>query len=82
MGLRGTVRNLTDRPLTNALVLVDFQDERKRAVQTVQGVLEPPNIPPSGMGTFHVSTQENPKVARYTVRFWELSGAELSYRGP
>jgi hypothetical protein len=82
MGLRGTVRNLTERPLTNTLVLVDFQDERKRPVLTVQGVLDPPSIPPSGMGSFHVTAQENQKVARYLLRFRELSGAELSYRGP
>jgi len=80
--VRGTLQNIGLRPLTNVLVLVDFLDDRDRPVRISQGMVDPPNLPPSATGSFRVGTQADAGVKSYRLRFRELSGSELAFRTP
>jgi hypothetical protein len=78
--LNGEILNISDRVLTNVLVLAEYFDASGRPVRTVQGMLEPGRVPPGGYATFAVGTADSASLHRYQLRFRELAGSQLAVR--
>jgi hypothetical protein len=80
--VEGEVQGVASRNLVNVMVIVDFLDSRGRVLSTAQAMLEPPTLLPSSRATFQAETQLRSSLARYTLRFRELSGNRLRYPDP
>ena len=65
--ITGSVRNLTDRPLTFIAVQATFTDEQGNTVKTQSAYVTPGVLAPGARGAFKITTRHDSRIRRHRL---------------